>query len=124
MLHRVCRKNIPVDDKDEESDSNIAELDILLEEENISDEEDGCDEETSDDCSELLELKTPEDGDDVELNGLDEEDLVTSGSGDDVEGTGLDEEELEISDDVERTGLEEEEARLKMRELDKLEEET
>ena len=44
-----------MDDEDEESDSDIPELELLLEEENISDEEDGWVEEALDDCIDLLD---------------------------------------------------------------------
>ena len=42
---------LPVDDKDEGIDSDMKELELLLEEENISDDEDGSDE----------EIETPDD---------------------------------------------------------------
>ena len=52
----LCRKKIPVDDIEEESDSDMPQLvELLLEEENISNDEDVGDEETPDDCLKLLD---------------------------------------------------------------------
>ena len=44
-----------MDVEDDGIDSDMPELELILEDENISDDEHGGDDETTDDCSELLD---------------------------------------------------------------------